>query len=106
MKKQKNKNFYFRIESLSSVTTGSCNYCTLHLPDRRTVEFLVDCGYFQDDSDPELNESFLFNPAKIAFAVATHNHLDHTGRFPILYAQGYEGKIYASEYTTEFLKKN
>lgn len=106
MKKKNNKPFYLRIESLSSVVTGSCNYCTLHLPNKQEIEFLVDCGMFFDEGMDEYNSNFLFEPSKISFSIATHYHADHTGRFAMLYNQGYEGLIYASEYTTEHIKKH
>lgn len=105
MKKKTNKNFYLRIESLSSVVTGSCNYCTLHLPNKQEVEFLVDCGSFLEEGMEELNNTFPFDPSKIKFVIGTHYHRDHTGRFPILYNQGYKGVIYTSKYTTEYIKK-
>lgn len=104
MKKNKKKNIELRIESLNSNVTGSCNWCTLYLPNEK-VEFLIDCGRYMEEDELELNKTFPFNPFKINFVVATHHHGDHTGRFPILYNQGYTGKIYASNYTSEFLKK-
>lgn len=106
MKKKNNKNFYLRIESLSSVVTGSCNHCTLHLPNKQKVEFLVDCGIFFNERMDEYNSNFPFEPSKISFSIATHYHADHTGRFATLYNQGYEGAIYASEYTSEYIKKH
>lgn len=106
MKKKNNKPFYLRIESLSSVVAGSCNYCTLHLPNKQEISFLVDCGTFFDEKKDEYNSDFVFDPSKISFAIATHYHADHTGRFAMLYNQGYTGAIYASEYTTEYIKKH
>lgn len=105
MKKTKNRNFYLRIESLSSTVTGSCNYCTLNLPDKPKVEFVIDCGSFFEEEMMELNKSFPFNPSKLNFAIATHYHGDHTGRFAMLYNKGYQGYIYGSQYTVEHLKK-
>lgn len=105
MKKQKNKNFYLRIESLSSMVTGSCNYCVLHMPDKTMVEFVVDCGNFFEEEMKVLNSTFPFNPSKLSFAIATHYHGDHTGRLPMLYGHGFKGTTYASAYTTEYLKK-
>lgn len=105
MKKQKSKNFYLRIESLSSMVTGSCNYCVLHMPDKTQIEFVVDCGFFFEEEMKEKNDTFPFNPSKLSFAILTHYHGDHTGRMPILYSQGFKGPTYASAYTTEYLKK-
>lgn len=105
MKKQKNKNFYLRVESLSSRVTGSCNYCTLNLPDKPKVEFIIDCGSFLEDDTMEFNKDFPFNPSKLSFAIATHYHGDHTGRFAMLYNKGYQGYVYGSSYTVEYMKK-
>lgn len=105
MKTKKNKNFYMRLESLSSTVTGSCNYCLLNLPNKQKVEFVLDCGYFLEDNIMEYNKSFPFNPSKLSFVVATHYHGDHTGRLAMLYHGGYQGYIYGSSYTVEYLKK-
>lgn len=105
MKKQKNRNFYLRIESLSSKVTGTCNYCTLNLPNKQKVDFVIDCGSFFEEDTMEFNKTFPFNPLKLNFAIATHYHGDHTGRFAMLYNQGYHGYIYGSSYTVEYLKK-
>lgn len=105
MKIKKNKNFYLRLESLSSTVTGSCNYCVLNLPNRQKVEFIMDCGYFLEDDIMEYNKSFPFNPSKLSFVVATHYHGDHTGRLAMLYNKGYTGYVYGSSYTVEYLKK-
>lgn len=106
MKKQKNRNFYLRIESLSSMVTGSCNYCVLKMPDKTQIEFVVDCGFFFEEEMEEENSTFPFNPSKLSFVIATHYHGDHTGRMPMLYGHGFKGPIYASAYTTEYLKKH
>lgn len=105
MKKKTNKNFYLRIESLSSVVTGSCNYCELHLPNKKIIKFVVDCGTFLDKSSYELNKTFSFDASEIDFAIATHHHIDHVGRFAMLYNQGYTGRVFTSEYTAEYMKK-
>jgi len=77
----------------------------LNLPNRQKVEFLIDCGSFLEEETLEFNKDFSFNPSKLDFTVATHYHGDHTGRFAILYNRGYKGNIYASQYTSEYIKK-
>ena len=105
MKKQKDKDFHLRLESLSSIVTGSCNYCVLTLPNKQKVEFVVDCGYFFQDDAMEYNKSFPFKASRLSFVIATHYHGDHTGRLAMLYHNGYQGAVYGSKYTVEYLKK-
>ena len=66
-------------------------------------KFLVDCGLYQgQDKETMLNlESFLFNPAEIDFMLLTHAHIDHSGRIPKLYKDGYRGPIYATKATVD-----
>jgi len=62
---------------------------------------LVDCGLFQGDEALELRnrEPFPFRPSELTAVVATHAHLDHTGRLPLLIAQGYGGPIYCTKFS-------
>ncbi len=77
--------------------TGSCI-----LVETGKTKFLVDCGMFQDESSVFKNEeSFAFNPSEIDFVLLTHAHVDHCGRIPKLYKDGFRGKIYCSQPTRE-----
>lgn len=66
-------------------------------------KFLVDCGMYQGKIQEELeNEApFLYDPTKIDFMLLTHAHIDHSGRIPKLYNEGFRGKIYATKATCE-----
>lgn len=83
------------------MVTGSNYLITLD-----NTKFLVDCGLFQGDrANKERNyEPFLFNPAEIDFVILTHAHLDHCGRLPKLYREGFRGKIYCTPPTAELAK--
>ena len=61
--------------------------------------FLVDCGLFQGQAADELeNEKpFDFDVSSIDFMILTHAHIDHSGRIPKLYKDGYRNKIYATK---------
>ena len=66
-------------------------------------KFLVDCGMYQgkiaetmDNADP-----FLFNVDEIDFVLLTHAHIDHSGRIPKLYNEGYRNKVYATKATCD-----
>lgn len=78
--------------------TGSC-----HMVEAAGKKFLVDCGLFQGSlTDQILNyEEFPFNIEDIDFVILTHAHIDHSGRIPKLYKQGFKGNIYATTATMD-----
>ena len=59
-------------------------------------KFLVDCGLFQGNAKEEDKnyDEFAFNVNEIDFMLLTHAHIDHSGRIPKLYNEGYRGPIY------------
>ena len=65
--------------------------------------FLVDCGMYQGKATLELeNEApFLYNPTDIDFMLLTHAHIDHSGRIPKLYNEGFRGPVYATKATCD-----
>ena len=66
-------------------------------------KFLVDCGMYQGQAKDELKneEPFLFNVDEIDFVLLTHAHIDHSGRLPKLYKEGYRNKIIATKATCD-----
>lgn len=82
----------------TKTVTGSCFY--VETGDSR---FLVDCGLFQGQSvEEELNnEAFPFNPADLEYVILTHAHIDHSGKIPKLFVDGFRGKVIATKATTE-----
>ena len=66
-------------------------------------KFLVDCGLYQgQDKEILLNtDDFMFVPSDIDFMLLTHAHIDHSGRIPKLYKEGYRGPIYATKATID-----
>lgn len=66
-------------------------------------KFLVDCGMWQGREDIEIQngEDFEYNPAEIDFMLLTHAHIDHSGRIPKLYNEGFRNKIYAHKATCD-----
>ena len=74
--------------------TGSCTLVEW-MDDRY---FLVDCGMEQGENPYEPAE--LPVPAsRIEYVFLTHAHIDHSGRLPLLYRQGFRGSIYATPET-------
>ena len=66
-------------------------------------KFLVDCGMYQGNAEQEYEneEPFAFNPEEIDFMLLTHAHIDHSGRIPKLYNEGYRNPIYAHKATCD-----
>ncbi len=66
-------------------------------------KFLVDCGMYQGKVTEELENSdpFAFNVNEIDFMLLTHAHIDHSGRIPKLYNEGFRGKVYATKATCD-----
>ena len=66
-------------------------------------KFLVDCGMYQGSASDEFeNEApFLFDVHDIDFMLLTHAHIDHSGRIPKLYNEGYRNSVYATKATCD-----
>ena len=66
-------------------------------------KFLVDCGMFQGKMAEEMENSdpFIYDVNSIDFVLLTHAHIDHSGRIPKLYNEGYKNKIYATKATCD-----
>lgn len=77
--------------------TGSCHLLTLD----DGFRILLDCGMYQGDNDAMIgfNEKWLFDPTGIDCVVLSHAHIDHSGRLPKLYKDGFRGYIYATPAT-------
>ena len=82
----------------TKTVTGS-NY----LVEAAGKKFLVDCGMWQGNNEleEENRQDFEFNPADIDFMLLTHAHIDHSGRIPKLYNEGFKNKIYAHKATCD-----
>lgn len=89
--------FYVDIMALQPEVTGSCNLVIVNYPNGEKTRFIVDCGLFQESDYSQYNASFPFNAENIEFCVVTHNHVDHTGRLPLLVKKGFTGEIYTKQ---------
>lgn len=91
---------YVDIMALHPEVTGSCELVIVKFPEGRTTRFIVDCGMFQEHEHTEYNKGFPFEPKNIEFCVVTHNHIDHTGRLPLLVKKGFSGRIFTTKPTS------
>ena len=66
-------------------------------------KFLIDCGMFQGKAEQEIENDrpFDFDIEEIDFMLLTHAHIDHSGRIPKLYKDGYRNPIYAHKATRD-----
>ncbi|MBN2882521.1 MAG: MBL fold metallo-hydrolase, partial [Clostridia bacterium] len=78
--------------------TGSNHYL-----ETGNTKLLVDCGMFQGgSSEKKMNyEALPYNPAEIDYVILTHAHIDHSGRIPLLYKQGYKGTVICTKPTAD-----
>lgn len=75
--------------------TGSCYF--LEAAGKR---FLVDCGMEQGPDQYE-NQDIPVAFSDVDFALLTHAHIDHSGNFPLAYARGFRGPVYATAATCD-----
>lgn len=70
------------------------------------TDILVDCGLFQGPKEVrQLNwEEMPVDLSRLKAVILTHAHLDHIGYLPRLYRQGFRGKIYCSQGTSDLAR--
>jgi metallo-beta-lactamase family protein len=80
--------------------TGSC-----HLLEIGEKRVLLDCGLFQGKGADEQNEPPLdFDASTIDVLLVSHAHLDHIGRIPLLWKEGFRGRIISTRPTYELAR--
>lgn len=75
--------------------TGSCHYveaCGKHI--------LVDCG-LEQGRDIYVNQDIPVPVHLIDYVLLTHAHIDHSGRLPLLYKNGFKGDIISTFATSD-----
>ncbi|EKD23915.1 MAG: hypothetical protein ACD_81C00145G0001 [uncultured bacterium] len=71
------------------------------------TKILIDCGLIQGGRfvNPENYEPFPYDVKNIDALFVTHAHIDHTGKIPKLYKEGFRGKIYSTSPTKDFAEQ-
>jgi len=90
---------YVDVMALHNDVTGSCNFLVVKMPTNETFKIAVDCGLFQERENDCFNKDFPFDVDKLDYVFVTHNHVDHTGRLPLLVKKGYRGEIICTSAT-------
>ena len=82
----------------AETVTGSC-----YLVETAQTSFIVDCGLHQGTNEETVlnRTNFPFNIDQIDFMLLTHAHIDHSGRIPKLYVDGFRKNIYTTKATAE-----
>ena len=75
--------------------TGSCT-----LLEAAGKRILIDCG-MEQGGDIYENCSMPISPAEVDMVLLTHAHIDHSGKLPMLAAQGFRGEIYTTGATAK-----
>ncbi len=76
-----------------------------YLLENESIKMLIDCGLNQGTKYAEdLNyQPFNYNPEEIDYVFVTHSHIDHIGRLPKLFKDGFGGKIYTTVATRDLM---
>ena len=78
--------------------TGSCT-----LLECAGSQGLVDCG-MEQGKDIFVNQPLNVAPGELDYVLLTHAHVDHSGKLPLLYKQGFSGPIYATPETCDLCR--
>ena len=87
---------HIRFHGAAREVTGS-----MHLLETDTDKILLDSGMFQgrrEESDRK-NRQLPFDPSIVTNVVLSHAHIDHSGRIPLLAANGFSGNVFSTRAT-------
>ena len=83
----------------TKIVTGA-----LYLLEAGGKKILVDCGLIQGGRllERENYSPWAFEPKEIDYIFITHSHLDHIGRLPKIFKDGFRGKIFSTSPARDF----
>ena len=104
MKKYK-KSLKVELTTDQRTVTGSANLLKIRNSGEEEYLILVDYGINSSQSlFDEINSKVNFDVTKLKAVFLTHVHVDHLGKIPILYQNGYRGKIFLTEESSILLE--
>ena len=82
----------------AQTTTGS-----MHLVEANGKRILLDCGLYQGHRKEafEKNRNLPVDAKSIDYVILSHAHIDHSGNLPQLVRQGFRGRVFARQSTTD-----
>lgn len=88
-----------RIKFLGGAGTVTGSKFLLTIDD---YNLLIDCGLFQGLKELRIRnwDDLPINPSSIDAVLLTHAHIDHSGYLPLLYKNGFGGKVHCTEPTS------
>ncbi len=75
--------------------TGSCHYINVG-----GKNILLDCG-MEQGRDIYENQDIPVPPSDVDYVFLSHAHIDHSGYLPLIYKNGFRGKIYTTTATAD-----
>lgn len=75
--------------------TGSCHYLNIC-----GKNILIDCG-MEQGNDVYENQVIPVSASEIDYILLTHAHIDHSGLIPLMYVQGFRGKVFTTSATVD-----
>ena len=78
--------------------TGSCHYLNA-----AGKHILIDYG-MEQGRDIWVNADLPVAPDRIDFVLLTHAHIDHTGHLPLLYKNGFRGRVVTTPATEQLCR--
>jgi metallo-beta-lactamase family protein len=89
-----------KLSFLGAAETVTGSRFLLEVEDRK---ILIDCGLFQGLKKLRQRNwaPFPVKPSSIDAVILTHAHIDHSGYLPVLFKNGFRGKIYCTPATLE-----
>src|SRR3989344_5433880 len=77
-----------------------------YLLEAGSLKILVDCGLSQGSqyASEQNYKPFPYDPKSVQFVFITHSHIDHVGRLPKLYKDGFRGRVFVTRGTADLME--